>query len=122
MPSKGSNSPRVVVSVRRADGYAEDRGNGQRPRHSKSGKHEEIFKPFVSTKGGKGTGLGLPVSRKTLREHGGDVVVNERRRGTGTEFVLRLPMQHDAPSTKSPRTCRNDISAAPLNGSPLAVV
>ena len=28
---------------------------------------EDIFKPFVSTKGSRGTGLGLPVSRKILR-------------------------------------------------------
>jgi signal transduction histidine kinase len=83
-------SPRVVVSVRRAEGFAEIAVSDNGPGIPK-GKYEEIFKPFVSTKGGKGTGLGLPVSRKTLREHGGDVIVNSEE-GKGTEFVLRLPM------------------------------
>jgi signal transduction histidine kinase len=52
----------------------------------------EIFKPFVSTKGARGTGLGLPVSRKIFREHGGDVVV-ESKVGRGSKFILRLPMK-----------------------------
>ena len=52
----------------------------------------DIFKPFVSTKGARGTGLGLPVSRKIFREHGGDVVV-ESKVGKGSKFILRLPMK-----------------------------
>jgi signal transduction histidine kinase/pSer/pThr/pTyr-binding forkhead associated (FHA) protein len=51
-----------------------------------------IFKPFVSTKGAKGTGLGLAVSRKILREHGGDILVQSQV-GKGSKFVLRLPMK-----------------------------
>lgn len=50
-----------------------------------------IFKPFVSTKGSKGTGLGLAVSRKILREHGGDVMLQSEV-GHGAKFVLRLPI------------------------------
>ncbi|GBD36021.1 Sensor protein FixL [bacterium HR36] len=50
----------------------------------------ELFKPFVSTKGARGTGLGLAVSRKIVREHGGDIVVHSRP-GQGSEFVIRLP-------------------------------
>ena len=38
----------------------------------------EVFKPFVSTKGSKGTGLGLAVSRKILREHGGDILAQSQ--------------------------------------------
>ncbi len=49
-----------------------------------------IFKPFVSTKGSKGTGLGLAVSRKILREHGGDIILHSEP-GHGAKFVLRLP-------------------------------
>jgi signal transduction histidine kinase len=55
-------------------------------------KLQDIFRPFVSTKGSKGTGLGLPVSRKILREHGGDIVV-ESRVGKGSRFILRLPLK-----------------------------
>jgi signal transduction histidine kinase/pSer/pThr/pTyr-binding forkhead associated (FHA) protein len=52
----------------------------------------EIFKPFTSTKGSRGTGLGLPVSRKIFREHGGDVTV-ESKLGKGSKFTMRLPMK-----------------------------
>ena len=53
---------------------------------------EDIFKPFVSTKGSRGTGLGLPVSRKILREHGGDIVVQSVPE-KGSKFSLRIPMK-----------------------------
>ena len=55
-------------------------------------KLADIFRPFVSTKGSRGTGLGLPVSRKIFREHGGDVVA-ESKVGKGSKFILRLPMK-----------------------------
>jgi signal transduction histidine kinase len=57
-----------------------------------SSKLGDIFKPFVSTKGAKGTGLGLAVSRKILREHGGDILVQSQA-GKGSQFILRLPMK-----------------------------
>ncbi len=55
-------------------------------------KVEEIFKPFVSTKGSRGTGLGLPVSRKIIREHGGDISVQSVLE-KGSKFAIRLPMR-----------------------------
>jgi len=64
-----------------------DNGPGIAPEHL-----GEIFKPFVSTKGAKGTGLGLAVSRKILREHGGDILVQSQP-GKTTTFILRLPVQ-----------------------------
>jgi signal transduction histidine kinase len=64
-----------------------DNGSGIAPN-----KLVEIFKPFVSTKGAKGTGLGLAVSQKILREHGGEIVVQSAV-GKGSRFVLRLPMR-----------------------------
>jgi signal transduction histidine kinase len=62
-------------------------------------KLADIFRPFVSTKGARGTGLGLAVSRKVLREHGGDILVQSRP-GTGSLFTLRLPLRSPlAPET-----------------------
>src|SRR5262249_25557551 len=55
-------------------------------------KLADIFRPFISTKGAKGTGLGLAVSRKILREHGGDILV-ESQPGKSTRFTLRLPLK-----------------------------
>ncbi len=82
--------PRVTVTVRAADGFAEiavaDNGPGV-----PADKREEVFKPFVSTKGTRGTGLGLPAARKALREHGGDVLIHDGPTG-GAVFVLRLPL------------------------------
>ncbi len=52
----------------------------------------EIFTLFVSTKGSGGTGLGLTVSRKILREHGGDIHVSSRL-GEGSTFVLEFPLR-----------------------------
>jgi signal transduction histidine kinase len=49
-------------------------------------KLNDIFKPFVSTKGSRGTGLGLAVSRKILREHGGDIIVQSQP-GKGSKFI-----------------------------------
>ncbi|GMV97575.1 MAG: FHA domain-containing protein [Phycisphaerae bacterium] len=55
-------------------------------------KIEEIFEPFKSSKGQAGTGLGLAVARKVIREHHGRIVV-ESRPGEGTTFRIRLPVQ-----------------------------
>jgi signal transduction histidine kinase len=51
---------------------------------------ERIFSVFESKKGSRGTGLGLPVSRKILHEHGGEISV-ESAPGEGSRFILELP-------------------------------
>jgi two-component system, NtrC family, sensor kinase len=50
----------------------------------------KVFNIFESTKGARGTGLGLAVSQKILREHGGDVSV-ETKPGFGCRFILKWP-------------------------------
>jgi signal transduction histidine kinase len=50
----------------------------------------DIFTPFFSTKE-QGTGLGLPIAKGILEEHGGDIKVRSTP-GVGTEFTLLLPM------------------------------
>jgi len=52
----------------------------------------EIFNIFVSTKGSRGTGLGLTVSRKILREHGGDIRATTAP-GEGSTFVIEFPLR-----------------------------
>ncbi len=54
-----------------------------------------VFNLFVSTKGSRGTGLGLTVSRKILREHGGDIRATSVP-GEGSTFTLEFPMQSAA--------------------------
>jgi len=55
----------------------------------------QIFNVFVSTKGARGTGLGLAVSRKILREHGGDIRATSRV-GAGSTFVMEFPARFPA--------------------------
>ncbi len=62
-----------------------DNGPGIPPELRKS-----IFNVFESSKGSRGTGIGLAVSRKILREHGGRIQV-EGEPGEGTRFVLSWP-------------------------------
>ena len=86
------SNPQVTVGTRLgAEGWVRivvvDNGPGIAPEQL-----DEIFKPFVSSKGSRGTGLGLPVSRKILREHGGDIVVHSQL-NVGSKFVLKLPIK-----------------------------
>ncbi len=52
----------------------------------------QIFQPFYSTKGQRGTGLGLAVTRKVIEEHGGRIAV-ESEPGEGTTFTIQLPTE-----------------------------
>lgn len=63
---------------------------------------EDLFRPFASTKRGRGTGLGLPVSQKILNEHGGRVSVDSTP-GSGSRFTLELPA-HPPGSPSSEQT------------------
>ena len=62
-----------------------DSGPGISPEDQK-----RIFTPFFSTKGSKGTGLGLAVTHKTVLEHGGKILI-ESQLGQGAKFIVVLP-------------------------------
>ncbi len=51
---------------------------------------KRLFTDFFTTKGYKGTGLGLPVTDKIVREHGGELFFDSNP-GCGTTFSLLLP-------------------------------
>ncbi len=54
-----------------------------------------IFQPFFTTKSaGKGSGLGLSISRRIVTEHGGSLEVSSEP-GEGTTFTVTLPLQDD---------------------------
>lgn len=63
----------------------QDNGSGIEPADL-----DQIFKIFISRKGGRGTGLGLSVSQKIIKEHGGRIRVTSEL-GKGSKFTLELP-------------------------------
>lgn len=63
----------------------EDTGKG-----INSAQMGKLFQPFATTRAG-GTGLGLLIVRRILREHGGEIDI-ESREGKGTRITLWLPL------------------------------
>ena len=82
----------VVVSTRwhpargRVELAVADDGPGIRPE-----ERERIFEPFFSTKGSRGTGLGLAVTKKITEALGGSIDVQSTP-GKGATFTLSLPV------------------------------
>lgn len=64
----------------------EDNGAGMTPE-----VQSKIFNLFFSTKGEKGSGIGLAVTRKIIEEHGGRIQV-ESEPGKGTKFTVQIPV------------------------------
>jgi signal transduction histidine kinase len=54
-----------------------------------------IFEPFYTTKK-KGTGLGLMIVQRIVRQHGGHIEL-ESRVNEGTTFRIRLPLRERQP-------------------------
>ena len=52
---------------------------------------KHMFELFHSTKGNRGTGLGLAVARKIVEEHEGSISVKSKQ-GEGTTFTVRIPV------------------------------
>ena len=50
---------------------------------------DRLFEPFVTSGKDHGMGLGLALSRQTVREHGGDMWIEH---AAGARFVVRLPL------------------------------
>jgi PAS domain S-box-containing protein len=68
----------------RVEARVADTGSGIAPEHL-----EHIFQPFFTTKP-EGTGLGLPIVRTILDQHGAAIAV-ESQVGVGTQFTLSFP-------------------------------
>jgi len=57
---------------------------------------KKIFEQFFSTKGSRGTGLGLMITKKIIDEHRGFIEC-ESEKGKGTRFTVRLPEKENLP-------------------------
>jgi len=87
---QASGEAAKVEVVLRAEGEGvclevRDQGGGLDPAHA-----EEVFTPFFTTKKG-GTGLGLPVARRIVEEHGGSIRLLNNDQGGCTARVVLPP-------------------------------
>lgn len=55
-------------------------------------RHAQIFEPFHTTKGIRGTGLGLTVTKRIVEEHRGRIRL-ESQQGRGATFTVLLPAE-----------------------------
>ena len=91
---------RVSVRVHHGDGRdrftisVADTGGGISPENVK-----KLFTEFFTTKGSKGTGLGLPVTRKLINMMGGTITFHSVL-GKGTKFVIAMSVDGATTSGK----------------------
>ncbi len=92
MPDGGTITLRTALAPARLLGEAavmlevQDTGIGIDP-----SLHEKIFAPFFSTKGARGTGMGLAIVRGIVQQHGGRIEL-ESAPGAGARFRVLLPI------------------------------
>jgi len=83
---KGTIDIKIFSGSEFVNVFIEDDGEG-----ISSDQLEKIFVPFHTTKPkGKGTGLGLYISKRIVDNHDGQLLV-ESDLGKGSTFVVRLP-------------------------------
>jgi PAS domain S-box-containing protein len=82
LTSQAQRPDEILIAVR-------DSGVGIDP-----GKAEQIFNPFVTTKGG-GMGMGLPISRSIIERHGGRLWARANE-GLGATFQFSVPVGSSA--------------------------
>ncbi len=88
---RGEHRPEIVLEKGTACALVEvsDTGCG-----IEEDQFHRIFDPFYTTKN-NGTGLGLPMVKRTVNAHGGVVTVASTK-GNGTTFRIYLPLHNDS--------------------------
>jgi signal transduction histidine kinase len=92
LEDKAKKSHEVILAVKRHEGWISieiiDNGSGM-----DSETQDKIFTPFFSSKGTKGTGLGLFIANTIIEQHGGEINVKSKV-GKGTRFQIKIPIRH----------------------------
>lgn len=83
----------LTINLKKADSNVIiefiDTGSGIAPENI-----QKVFEPFFTTKVvGKGTGLGMSISYRVIKDHNGDIKVSSEV-GKGTKFTITLPINH----------------------------
>lgn len=83
------------ITITENDGFIDTMGRVSVISVSDSGpgvpepERERVFEPFHTTKE-EGTGLGLPIARRIVSEHGGTLTLTQAK-GGGAKFTITLP-------------------------------
>jgi two-component system sensor histidine kinase PilS (NtrC family) len=85
---KEEKSIRVATGVRRGRPYVRIQDNG---RGIPAAERRQIFRVFFTTRR-EGSGLGLPIVRQIVRQHGGSISVRSRE-GVGTTITVSIPFE-----------------------------
>ncbi len=67
-------------------------------------RHQRIFDLLYSTKGSRGTGFGLAITKKIVEEHGGRIHLRSEP-GAGASFTLELPCRTQVPAEATAAIC-----------------
>src|SRR6266849_6775650 len=93
MPNGGTIDAGTRIEGKTGRFWVADTGGGIAP-----AVMARIFEPFYTTKGERGTGLGLSASHGIIENHGGDINVTSEL-GKGTRFEIILPLHEVASPT-----------------------
>lgn len=88
MPQGGEFSVSAEVGAQAVSIAFADSGVGIEP-----GRLDKVFEPYITTKAA-GLGLGLPLTRRIIEEHGGRVELASQQ-GVGTVITLKLPLEKE---------------------------
>jgi CheY-like chemotaxis protein len=119
LPHGGKVALRCGVAAGEAWAEVEDNGAGM-DAHTR----ERIFEPYFTTKGARGTGLGLSVCRQIVAGHGGRIELDsELGRGTRIRVVLPAHLGGRRTSSPPPISMAEPITARiPLKAAPKASI
>jgi CheY-like chemotaxis protein len=101
---KGTITLETRMEKERVTVCVSDTGRGMSPEVQR-----KLFDPFFSTKGPRGTGLGMSIAYGTIRRHGGEIEVATEE-GVGTTFRIAFPAAD--PAERSSRMMSTGESAA----------
>ncbi len=89
LEDRSKESHRIIFAVKQDEDHiifkVDDNGIGMDKE-----TRDNLFTLFFSSKGSKGTGLGLFITNKTVQQHGGEIKVDSTP-GQGTHFSIRMP-------------------------------
>lgn len=102
-PAEGSVTLIVGREARHAIIRIRDTGEGMSPEFVR----DRLFRPFDTTKGSKGMGIGVYQAREFIRSMGGSLDV-ESRPGAGSTFIARLPLVEEPVATTPPSGVHSD--------------